>query len=120
MVAINLIEECPMASEAVLLEARFTQAMLDLYEQTSSEIKYKPKVLYEWTQSFGGVEAARKLLKIGNNAGVSSGFQKLWEAKRLDLSSEALMLKPEYASLFTQEELAQARHRLKEYGYTAP
>jgi hypothetical protein len=48
---------------------------------------------------------------------VSDGFTALWRAKRLDLTVEAHVLKPEFESLFTSDELGIARSRLAEYGH---
>jgi hypothetical protein len=48
---------------------------------------------------------------------VSDGFTTLWKLQRVDLSVEAYVLRPEYAPLFTEEERAIARARLKGYGY---
>jgi len=39
---------------------------------------------------------------------------------RLDLSAEALVLKPEYRHLFTTEERERARQHLTDMGYQAP
>jgi hypothetical protein len=41
----------------------------------------------------------------------------LWENKRLDLSVEALVIRPEYHSLFSGEERKICIERLKEFGY---
>lgn len=64
---------------------------------------------------YGGLKTAQKLIWA---AEVSSGFTTLWEHQRLDLSVEALVLRPEYFSLFTDEERKIARTRLAEYSYT--
>jgi len=48
---------------------------------------------------------------------VSDGFTTPWELKRLDLSVEAFVLRPEYAPLFAEEERSSARACLKGYGY---
>ena len=48
---------------------------------------------------------------------VSDGFTTLWLAKRLDLSVEAHVIRPEYSELFTAEERKIAQRRLDEYGY---
>jgi len=64
----------------------------------------------------GGVETARRLLWKDD---ISDGFTTLWELKRLGLSVEAYVLRPEYASLFTEEERGIARARLRQYGYAA-
>jgi hypothetical protein len=63
---------------------------------------------------YGGVETARRLLRKSEP---SDGFTTLWELRRLDLSVEAFVLRPEYAPLFTEAERGIARARLKEYGY---
>jgi hypothetical protein len=42
---------------------------------------------------------------------------KLWEFKRLDLTVEALVLRPEWSLLFSEEERQIARKRLSDYGY---
>jgi hypothetical protein len=48
---------------------------------------------------------------------VSSGFSALYERGRLDLTVEALVGKPEFASLFTEDEIGTARQRLDQLGY---
>lgn len=103
------------------LEKQFTQAMRDLYQRSIKEIKYRPQRVLEWTDTYGGVEAARRTLNAGGSDGISEGLIRLFEARRLDLSVEALMLKPEYRELFTEEELIKARKFLAELnGYVAP
>ena len=62
----------------------------------------------------GGVEAARLLLR---GAGTAGGFTVLWEKNQLGRSSEATMLRAEYADLFTPDELLLARRRLEEHGF---
>lgn len=45
---------------------------------------------------------------------------RLWEMGLLDHSLEAMVLKPEHASLFSAEELATARRKLADLEYRAP
>ena len=59
----------------------------------------------------GGVETARRLLPQ-----MSDGFTELWQRNRLDLTVEALVLQPRWASLFSGNEREMARGRLKECG----
>src|SRR5260221_459846 len=73
------------------------------------------RVIHMVTEN-GGVETAHLLLAKDP----TDGFTKLWEKKRLDLSVEALILKPQFASLFDEVERENARKRLADYGYTAP
>jgi hypothetical protein len=58
---------------------------------------------------YGGVETARRHLWKDD---VSDRFTTLWELKRLDLSVEAYVLRPENAPLFTAEERGIERARL--------
>ena len=62
----------------------------------------------------GGLKAAKQLI---SKSGGTYGFEVLWENNRLDLSVEALVLKPEYNDLFTEEEREICRKRLIEFGY---
>ncbi len=62
----------------------------------------------------GGLQAAKQLIA---KEGGTHGFEVLWENKRLDLSVEALVLRLEYESLFTEEERKLCRERLKQFGY---
>ncbi|MBW2096546.1 MAG: HNH endonuclease [Deltaproteobacteria bacterium] len=52
------------------------------------------------------------LQKKLKNQSDQKGFRALIEAGRLDLSLESLVLQPRFQSLFTKEELAEARRRL--------
>ena len=52
-----------------------------------------------------------------NASGPSDGIIRLVELGRLDLSVEAIALRPEVNSLFASAELASAKHRLREAGY---
>lgn len=62
----------------------------------------------------GGLAYAHQLLQ---QEGATDGFQRLTEEGRLDLTMEALVLKPEYADLFSDEERRIAAHRLAQAGY---
>ena len=73
-----------------------------------------------WEQRFlqsvrrnGGVEAARRL----NKPQPSEGLETLRKIRRLDISVEAYVLRPEYAALFTENEREVARQRLRTFGY---
>src|SRR5205085_101107 len=97
------------------LEAQFQNAMLKLYDDSNRAINYRPTRLMEMSNELGAVQAARQLISKPDDP--SSGFMKLWESGRLDLSVEALILKPEFAPLFTDEERKKARQYLLQYNY---
>lgn len=96
------------------LEDQFHQDMVGIYETAKRELHYNASYFIQMVAEQGGVRAARKLL---HTTQPSAGFSVLWEHRRLDLSVEALVLRPDYAELFTVEEREVARTRLVEYGY---
>jgi hypothetical protein len=65
-------------------------------------------------RNHGGPAYAHQLLRA---EGTSDGFQRLTDEHRLDLTVEALVLRPDYASLFSDEERTIAAHRLARAGY---
>jgi hypothetical protein len=65
-------------------------------------------------RNHGGPKYARQLLRA---ADTSAGFQRLTDEGRLDLTVEALVLRPEYEPLFADEDRKIAARRLEEAGY---
>jgi hypothetical protein len=62
----------------------------------------------------GPMGTARRLLASDT---VSDGFVALWERGRMDLTVENVVLRPEFESLFSDDDREFARRRLAEYGY---
>lgn len=98
------------------LEQAFHQEMVRTYQE-AVKIGYRPARFMQMLSDNSGIETARIILAQPN---ITDGFTTLFEKKRLDLAVEALVLKPEYAALFSDDERAHARTRLAEVGYTAP
>lgn len=98
------------------LEAAFHQEMLTTYEE-SVKAGYRPMRFRQMVNESGGLAVAHRLLA---KDAVSDGFTDLWQRNRLDLSVEAISLKPVYASLFSDEERARARQRLEDVNYVPP
>lgn len=96
------------------LKEQFDDEMESVYRDVLEEIKYNAKLFRAMTLSDGGVNTANRLLRAPR---VQSGFVALYEANRLDISMEARILKPKYASLFETEELNEARTRLVNANY---
>lgn len=92
----------------------FDDAMMDVYLRARSECGYNATRYLQMLHEHRGPETARILLHAAN---VSEGYTALWERKRLDLTVEALILAPEWHSLFSDEERDIARKRLDSYGY---
>lgn len=93
---------------------RFDMAMMDIYHRARNEAKYTATRFLQMLHEHRGLETARILL---HSSTVSDGYTALWERGRLDLTVEALILQPQWVTLFTDEEREIARKRLREYSY---
>lgn len=98
-------------------EARrlFGRAMQDVYARAKKEAGYNASLFLEMLHRYGAIDTARRLI---NAPTVSDGYTALYERGRLDLTVENVILRPEFASLFTEEEREIARDRLLQYGFT--
>lgn len=96
------------------IERQFHRAMVSIYETAKRELSYNATRFLQMISQQGGLPTARQLL--WSNA-PSEGFTALWERGRLELTVEALVLRDEFASLFTDEDRQQARRRLEDYGW---
>jgi hypothetical protein len=95
-------------------EQAFHSDMLAGADRLKKGIGYNPTRFNQMVAEHGGPEAARLLLK-GRDA--SDGFTTLWEAGRLDMGREAIASLPWYEDLFSEDELAVARHRLRGHNF---
>ena len=90
----------------------FNEAMHDLSSRIVRETGYTPKIFIRMIEQYGGLEAARRLLKPDADF-FSYGFEHLSRMNRHDLTMEALILSLDYREqLFTPRELATAEERL--------
>ena len=96
------------------IEKRFDRAMRDIYTAAKRDCGYNATRFLQLVGEKGGLAAAKQLI---SKPGGTDGFTTLWEHGRLDLSVEAHVLKPEYETLFTDEERKMCRDRLEEFGY---
>jgi hypothetical protein len=107
------------------LEKRFHDDMLDVFrlagEATRKQRSDGTFVRGYWATYFlrgvrnhGGLAYAHQLLRA---EGTTEGFARLTEERRLDLTMEALVLRPEYESLFPETERQVAASRLARAGY---
>lgn len=97
-----------------LLENKFNEDMKNIYFTAKRELGYTATRFMQLVSQKGGVQAAKQLIA---KEGGTYGFEVLWENKRLDLSVEALVLRPEYESLFSNEERKLCKDRLEQFGY---
>ncbi len=79
--------------------------------RVAKTIGYSPTVFNRMLSDHGGVTTAKRLIVSGD---IQSGFERLAKLGQPEISMEATMLKPEYQSLFTTDELNAARWRLSQ------
>jgi len=91
------------------LAARFQADMLAGFETLAREIGYRPTRFLQLVRRVGGDAAARQLI---HGPTVSEGFTILALHHRLAQSVEAWVLRPEYESLFTEDDRDLARRKL--------
>jgi hypothetical protein len=96
------------------LESRFHEAMVDIYRRAKADAGYNATRFLQIVSDQGGYQAARTLIHAST---VSDGYAALWERGHLELTVEALILKPEWHDLFSEVERNIARKRLTDYGY---
>ena len=96
------------------IEERFHHEMLAISDQ-AREFGYYPAYFVRMVLEQGGLKAAKQLL---SGEEMSTGLMRLWDQNRLDISVEALVLKKPWVNLFDDEELATARQRLEDLGYS--
>lgn len=96
------------------LEADFHKAMQGIVQRSIKDCGYNPRAFIEMLNQDGGVKAAKRLLA---KQVPSDGFTTLWQHGRLDLSVEAVVLRPEFAPLFTLEERQKAWDWLAQHNW---
>jgi hypothetical protein len=97
------------------IEADFSQRMKAVYDRGRAEAGYNASYFLSMLSQYGPQETAHKLLA---SPAISDGFAELWERGRLDLTVEALVAEPKFSELFSESEVAVARRRLEQFGYT--
>jgi hypothetical protein len=88
------------------LARRFEDEMITKMLRAKKECKYNPTRFNQMLARYGGVDTAKRLIANARKTGnTSEGFSTLYICGRLDLSMEDSVCKPEYASLFNEEEI---------------
>lgn len=89
--------------------------MLEIYRVAKAEARYDATIFLGMVAQRGGLATAQYLI---NTPKPSEGYTALYMRGRLDLTVEAMVIEnTEWHELFTDEELAKARTRLKQYEY---
>lgn len=77
---------------------------------------YVPTAWIHMMHRWGAVEAAKRLLVDGT---IQSGFERLIQEGRPELTVEWAVLQPRWSPLFSESHLAAARWRLQQAGHDA-
>jgi len=96
------------------LSRDFHRDMTTLYQRAQREVGYRPTAFIRMVSELGGVVTAQRLVRLPQP---SDGFVTLWEAGRLDLAAESLVVQPRYGALFDDEVVERARQRLLHHGF---
>ena len=97
------------------LKKQFDGVMHSVYENALRKCGYRATYFKNMLEDHGGLQTAKTLL---HKPGLQYGFEFLWECGCLDITMEALILKPPWNNLFTEEEKEIARKRLRDCGYS--
>ncbi len=95
------------------LEAELTTALRGTYEAARAR-GYIATYFLQMLEEHGGRETAKRLLAKREP---QAGLFELWRLSLLHESMEAVVLQDRFRSLFTEDELAEARRRLEELDY---
>lgn len=93
-------------------EQRLHDVMVNMYQRAGKEAGYWGNYFLRSVKRHGGLATAKRMLQPRRGKAVQKGLRALIDARRVDLSLEAVALRPEFKSLFTPDELKEARHRL--------
>jgi len=96
------------------LEDELTAALRGTIDAARNH-NYVPTYFLRMLDKYGGLGTAKRLL-VKNDR--QTRLFKLYELGLLDESMEAVVLQERFRPLFTDEELAEARRRLEELGYS--
>jgi hypothetical protein len=89
----------------------FERAMLNIFKE-ATKAGYRPTEFLKMISRESPLLVAKRLIMSKTP---SSGFTRLWELKRLDLTVEALALSGQWKHLFSQQERERAESRLEKY-----
>ncbi len=100
------------------LEARFQAACDAAVEECRALTPpYHPTVWISMCRQHGAAEAARRLVVSGD---IQTGFDRLVQSGRPELTIEWALLDPTWDPLFSEQHREAARWRLRQAGVTPP
>lgn len=98
------------------LELAFENELKRQLQEAKQKCRYNPTRFLQMLAEHGGVGTVNRLL---TNHEFSDGFTRLYMEQRLDLTMEAAVIKPEFSSLFSAEQIELCKNKLAACGYYA-
>ena len=95
------------------LEQELHKEMIAAYQRAGKETGYWGNYFLRSVKKDGGLLTAKRMLRPVKSKTIQKGLQALIDARRADLSLEALVLQPRFVSLFTKDEIDEAERRMK-------
>jgi hypothetical protein len=77
-------------------------------------VKLNYNGIYDLIEKYGAIGTPKRLVSTGVDS-IQSGFIKLWEIKRLDLTFEAIILRDKYKILFDEKTITEAMKRIEKF-----
>lgn len=103
--------QLPVVDESTMSPADlFHHRMLEIYVRLRDEIGYSAIRFLRSVREHGGVEHAKRALR--RPVAMQTGLQRLKDEGYAGLSMESYVIEPQFASLFTEWEICEARKRL--------
>lgn len=88
------------------LAYQFEAELRDKMRSAKKECRYNPIRFNQMLEQYGGVATAKRLIKSARETGViPTGYARLLEEGRLDLTVEHSVCKDEYQPLFSPDEV---------------
>lgn len=88
----------------------------DLLTALDESRKLNAKINFDFVltfiKSYGAIGATKRLMQTGIDK-IQSGFIKMWELNRMDLTFESIIVNPKYSLLFDEQTIKIAAERLK-------
>ncbi|MEJ6500987.1 MAG: hypothetical protein QNL16_00465 [Rhodobacterales bacterium] len=97
-----------MSQPSFSLEKKFADELLATCDE-AAKLGYVANEFAAMLETSGGVQTAKKLVRSGE---IQSGLLRLRDLGRLDLATEAVMLRPEFKELFNKDHLDAASWHL--------
>lgn len=93
------------------LESDFLKA-IDESRKIHAKINFD--FVLTFLKSYGAIGATKRLMQTGTDK-IQSGFIKMWELNRMDLTFESIIVKEKYKVLFDENTIKIALERLKKF-----